>query len=86
MLSKESKKGIIDSFKTHERDTGSAGVQIAILTKRIKELVAHLKTHKKDFNSRRGLLILVGQRKRLLEYLARKAPSLHKKLLEKLSG
>ena len=84
MLSKESKKDIIVKFKQHETDTGSPEVQISLLTERIKELVEHLKKHKKDFDSRRGLLILVGQRKRLVEYLAKKDPARHQAVVSKL--
>jgi small subunit ribosomal protein S15 len=84
MIPKEKKKEIIESFKTHEKDTGSPEVQVSLITRRMKELVDHLKTHKKDHNSRRGLLILVGQRKRQLEYLSRKAPARYKALITKL--
>ena len=66
---KEKKKKIIDDFKVHTQDTGSAEVQIAILTERINILGGHFKSHKKDFTSRRGLLSLVGKRRRLLNYL-----------------
>jgi small subunit ribosomal protein S15 len=69
---KQKKKEIITSFKIHENDTGSSKVQIAILTNRINYLVDHLKQHKKDNHSRRGLLNLVGLRRRLLTYLKRK--------------
>lgn len=68
-LKKEIKTKVISGFKTHESDTGSPEVQIAILTERMGQLVEHLKKHKKDQHSRRGLLLLVGQRKRLLSYL-----------------
>jgi len=70
-LKKEEKNKLVEKYKTHEGDTGSPEVQIAILTERISQLVEHLKTHKKDQGSRRGLLLLVGQRKRLLKYLER---------------
>jgi len=66
-----SKKEIIDQFKLHEKDTGSPEVQVAILSNRINMLTEHFKTHKKDHHSRRGLLKLVGQRRRLLNYLRR---------------
>ena len=69
MLTSEEKKAIIAKFGKDENDTGSAPVQIALLTKRIEELNAHLDVHKKDHHSRRGLLKLVGQRKNLLRYL-----------------
>ena len=68
-LSKEQKQGIIGKFKTHEGDSGSAEVQIALLTERIKYLTEHFKVHKRDHHSRRGLLRMVGQRRRLLDYL-----------------
>ncbi|MFA6512229.1 MAG: 30S ribosomal protein S15 [Patescibacteria group bacterium] len=70
-LSKEKKDKIIKKFKTHESDTGSSVVQIAILSKEIEEITKHLQEHKKDFSTRRGLLRKVGQRKRLLGYLER---------------
>ncbi len=69
---KEKKQEIIKTFKQHESDTGSSNVQVAILTERINYLVDHLKAHKKDNHSRRGLLNLVGQRRRLLNYMKRK--------------
>ena len=65
----EAKVKTIESFKLHDRDTGSADVQIALLTQRINHLTEHLQTSKKDHSSRRGLLIMVGQRRRLLDYL-----------------
>lgn len=68
-LAKEDKDKIIKKYKVHESDTGSSEVQIAILTAEIEQLTDHLKTHKKDFSSRRGLLKKVGQRRRLLRYL-----------------
>ncbi|MCU0596270.1 MAG: 30S ribosomal protein S15 [Desulfobacterota bacterium] len=71
VLKAEAKKGIIDQFKLHEKDTGSPEVQVAILSNRINTLTEHFKTHKKDHHSRRGLLKLVGQRRRLLNYLRR---------------
>lgn len=71
VLKKEKKTEIIERFKRHPGDTGSPEVQIALLTERINQLVEHLKVNKKDHHSRRGLLMLVGQRKRLLNYLQR---------------
>ncbi len=71
MLDKESKDKIIKKFKTHEADTGSAEVQIAILSEEIKRLTEHLEGHKKDFSSRRGLIRKVNQRRRLLKFLQR---------------
>lgn len=72
MLRKEQKTAIIDANRTHETDTGSPEVQIAILTARINELNEHLKVHRNDKHSQRGLLKMVGQRRRLLAYLQRK--------------
>lgn len=72
LLTVDDKKGIIEKYKQHENDTGSPEVQIALLTGRIQYLTDHLRTHKKDHHSRRGLLKLVGQRRRLLNYLQNK--------------
>ena len=72
MIEKDKKQSIIEEYKTHEADTGSTEVQVAILTARIRELTEHMKVHKKDFHSRRGLLIMVGKRRRLLQYLRNK--------------
>ena len=69
MISKEHKTELIKSFRQHETDTGSVQVQVAVLTTRIQQLTDHLKSNKKDFSSRRGLLKLVGRRRRLLGYL-----------------
>jgi small subunit ribosomal protein S15 len=68
-LAREVKQGIIEKFKTHDSDTGSSEVQIALLSERIKDLTEHFRSHKKDHHSRRGLLKLVGQRRKLLQYL-----------------
>lgn len=70
-LQKENKETIIQEYKTHDADTGSAEVQIALLSARINQLTEHLKEHKKDHHSRRGLLMMVGQRRRLLNYLSK---------------
>lgn len=83
-LLKEKKMDIIENFKTHSQDTGSAQVQIALLTERINSLSGHFKGHKRDFHSRRGLLTLVGRRRRLLEYLRRVDKAGYQKLIEKL--
>jgi small subunit ribosomal protein S15 len=83
-LTNEKKRQIIEEFKTHENDTGSPEVQIAILTHRINELNAHLKDHKKDHHSRRGLLKMVGQRRSLLNYLKKKDITRYRELIEKL--
>ncbi len=68
-LLKDKKTEVIDNFKVHAKDTGSSVVQIAILTERINDLAGHLKIHKKDFHSRRGLLVMIGARRRHLAYL-----------------
>jgi small subunit ribosomal protein S15 len=81
----ESKKqDIVGKFKTHDKDTGSPEVQVALLTERIVYLTEHFKTHKKDHHSRRGLLKLVGQRRRLLDYLKGKDSGRYKKLIDGL--
>jgi len=85
VLVKEKKAKLIDDFKVHSRDTGSAEVQIAILTERINSLGEHFKAHKKDFHSRRGLLLMVGRRRRLLKYLKDKDMKKYEELLGKLS-
>jgi len=84
MLDKETKDKIIKKFKTHDQDTGSAEVQIAILTEEIKRLTEHLKGHKKDFSSRRGLIKKVGQRRRLLKFLQRENQESFDELTHKL--
>ncbi len=83
-LVKEDKKKVIEKFKTHENDTGSSEVQIAILTKKINRLNEHLKENKKDHHSRRGLVIMVGKRKRLLGYLKSNDIAKYKKIIEEL--
>ena len=85
MLTTEAKQAIISEFATHEGDTGSPEVQIAILTNRIIYLTEHLREHKKDHHSRRGLLKLVGQRRGLLNYLKSKDLDRYRALLEKLN-
>ena len=84
MLEKEKKQGIIEEFKTHNADTGSPEVQIAILTTRIRDLTEHLKVHKKDHHSQRGLLKMVGRRRRLLLYLRKKDFGRYSDLIQKL--
>ena len=84
MMTKEKKQEIIDAYKIHEGDTGSPEVQIAILTKRINDLTEHLKTHKKDHHSRRGLLKMVGHRRNLLNYLAKKDIERYRAVVSKL--
>ena len=80
----EAKAKTIDQFKLHTKDTGSADVQIALLTERINHLTEHLQTNKKDHSSRRGLLMMVGQRRRLLEYLELKDVSRYQTVAKKL--
>lgn len=81
---KQAKAEVIDTYRTHKTDTGSPEVQVALLTKRIKELTEHFKTHKKDHHSRRGLLRLVGRRRRLLDYVKRQEFDRYKQLIERL--
>lgn len=80
----EKKVEIVEKFRTHEKDTGSPEVQVALLSERINYLTEHFKTHQKDFHSRRGLLKLVSQRRRLLDYLKKKDAARYKKLIESL--
>ncbi len=80
----EKKKELIESFKIHGTDTGSPEVQIAILSEKIKNLTDHFKVHKKDHHSRRGLLMMVSQRRRLLDYLKNKEINRYRQLIERL--
>ncbi len=84
VLTAERKGEIIQKFRVHDSDTGSPEVQVALLTERINYLTEHFKVHKKDFHSRRGLLKLVGQRRRLLDYLKRKDVERYRKLIGEL--
>lgn len=84
MITKEIKNNIIEEYKTHEGDTGSPEVQVAILTYRINDLNEHLKEHHKDFHSRRGLLKMVGQRRNLLKYLKDTDIERYKSLIARL--
>lgn len=84
MLLRERKSGIIEDFKTHDTDTGSADVQIALLTTQINQLNEHLKVHKKDHHSRRGLMMMVGHRRRLLAYLSTKDIERYRALVNRL--
>ena len=84
MISTEKKTTAIKSVQKHDKDTGSAATQVAVATERIKELTEHLKTNKKDFAARRGLLQLVGKRKRLLKYIAAKDGQAYLDLIAKL--
>lgn len=83
-LSKDDKDKIIKKYKTHDSDTGSSEVQIALLTAEIDQLTEHLQTHKKDFSSRRGLLKKVGQRRRLLRFMQKDNPTMFEELTKKL--
>lgn len=84
VLTNKDKRKIIDKFKIHDKDTGSSKVQIALLTKRINDLTGHFKIHPKDHHSRRGLLKMVGQRRRFLNYIKRRDPSQYKTLIQEL--
>lgn len=84
-IMKEKKKGLIESFKEHDGDTGSTPVQIALITERINLLTEHFKVHKKDHHSRHGLLKLVSQRRKLLEYLKRESSDEYQEILDKLN-
>ncbi len=84
VFSTEDKKGLIEQYKLHESDTGSPEVQIGLLTHRIQYLTEHMKVHKKDHHSRRGLLMLVGRRRRLLNYVKGKDIQRYRAILERL--
>ena len=83
-IAAEAKTQIVSDFKIHEKDTGSPEVQIALLSRRITELTEHLKTHKKDHSSRRGLLKMVGKRNNLLKYLTREDRTRYQQIIGKL--
>jgi len=83
-LARGKKERLIQEYRMHDADTGSAEVQIALLTERINDLTGHLKTHSKDFSSRRGLLKLVGKRRRLLDYLKDNDLDAYRKIVEQL--
>ncbi|MFH0839173.1 MAG: 30S ribosomal protein S15 [Candidatus Omnitrophota bacterium] len=84
-LKKDKKTTVINEFKVHEKDTGSASVQVALLTERINSLTEHFKTYKKDHSSRRGLLQLVGRRRRLLDYVKKYDLKKYQELLDRLN-
>ncbi len=84
MITKEQKSAVIESNRTHETDTGSPEVQIAILTERIAQLTEHLKAHKNDNHSRRGLLKMVGKRRKMLDYLMKKDINRYRAIIAKL--
>ncbi len=81
---KEKKAEVINNFKTHAKDTGSAPVQIAVLSEQINQLNEHFKVHKKDHHSRRGMLMLIGKRRRLLDYLQKIDPKKYEETINKL--
>jgi len=83
-LALDRKKGLIEQYRTHDGDTGSPEVQVALLTERINGLTEHFKAHTKDHHSRRGLLMLIGKRRGLLEYLRRKDAERYRALIDKL--
>jgi small subunit ribosomal protein S15 len=83
-MERANKKDLIQKYQKHQKDTGSVEVQIAILTEKISYLTEHLKVHKKDNHSRRGLIKMVGQRRKLLDYLNRKNSEKYKELIKKL--
>jgi small subunit ribosomal protein S15 len=83
-LKPEAKTAIMAEFKLHESDTGSPEVQVAMLTKRIADITGHLKVHSKDFSTRRGLLKLIGQRRRLLDYMKRKDINRYREIIKAL--
>ena len=85
VLTKEKKQEVIDNFKIHAKDTGSAEVQVAVLSGKIDELSEHLKVHRKDYHSRRGLLVMIGQRRRLLAYLKENKPDAYEETIKKLN-
>ncbi len=84
MLLQERKQEVIEAHRVHAKDTGSPEVQVAMLTERINQLTEHLRLHPKDFHSRRGLLMMVGKRRRLLQYISRENQDRYKSLIEKL--
>ncbi|WP_406568117.1 30S ribosomal protein S15 [Caldinitratiruptor microaerophilus] len=84
-MTQEAKKGIIEKYRIHDTDTGSPEVQVAILTERINQLTEHLRVHHKDHHSRRGLFKMIGQRRRLLNYLQRVDVERYKQLIEALN-
>jgi small subunit ribosomal protein S15 len=84
MITSEEKQKVITDFEVHKGDTGSPEVQIALLTKRIDELTEHLKVHRKDHSSRRGLLKMVGKRSALLKYIGRQEPKRYRQIISRL--
>ncbi|NQU95542.1 MAG: 30S ribosomal protein S15 [Candidatus Omnitrophica bacterium] len=85
VLEKDKKKNIVESFRHHQKDTGSSAVQVALLTEKINVLAEHFKGHRKDFQSRRGLLKLVSSRRRLLDYMKRQDKKEYEEIVKKLN-
>ena len=85
VLLKVRKTEVIEGFKTHSKDTGSPSIQIALLTEKVSYLTEHLKVHKKDVHSRRGLLLMIGKRRRLLAYLQKNDPQKYQETISKLN-
>jgi small subunit ribosomal protein S15 len=83
-MEKEKKQTVIEGYRTHEGDTGSPQVQVALLTERINSLTEHMKVHRHDYHSLRGLMMMVGQRQRLLKYLVKKDPESYRTTIKKL--
>ena len=83
-MDKETKQGIISNYRLHDKDAGSTEIQVAVLTDRIKELTDHMATHRRDFGAQRGLLKLVGHRRKLLSYLSREDIDRYNKLISRL--
>ncbi|HXG35906.1 MAG TPA: 30S ribosomal protein S15 [Dehalococcoidia bacterium] len=84
MLTKEKKQEIVSSYRAHEGDTGSSKIQIALLTNSIQQLTEHLRVHRKDYHSRRGLMKMVGKRRRLLRYLGKEDPEGYQQIISSL--
>jgi small subunit ribosomal protein S15 len=84
LIARDAKASTVESYRVHEKDTGSTEVQVALLTQRINELSEHFKLHAKDHHSRRGLLKLVSQRRRLLDYIRRTGPDRYQELIKRL--
>jgi small subunit ribosomal protein S15 len=84
VMTSEQRREVVDGFRVHEKDSGSPDVQVALLTERIRYMTEHMKTHPKDFHSRRGLVAMVNRRNKLLKYLRREYPERYKALIDRL--
>ncbi len=84
VMTKDERRQVVEEARTHENDTGSPEVQVSLLTERIKYMTGHMKVHRKDFHSRRGLLMMVNRRNRLLKYLRETAPERYRALTKRL--